>query len=185
MSGRNTLFRRVLSGVLAATALCAFAASDKREPAPQFIAKTTTGERFSNENIKGKVTLLEFWTTWCPYCAREQEMVDDINKEFAPKGLIVLAVDVAESKKVVKKYLEAHPRSCRIVLTEDTNLAAMYAATSYPIYVAIDREGNVAGIQHGAGGEGALRRLLSRAGLDSDDDDDKESNEKPKDPNKN
>src|SRR5260221_968230 len=102
MSGRNTLIRRVLSGVLAAMALCAFALSDKREPAPQFIAKTTTVERFSNENIKRRVTLLEFWTTWCPYCARDQEMLDDINKKFAPKGLIVLAVAVAESKKVVK-----------------------------------------------------------------------------------
>jgi hypothetical protein len=33
----------------------------------------------------------------------------------------------------VKKYLEQHPRSCRIVLTEGTNLAAMYQANVYPI----------------------------------------------------
>jgi len=45
----------------------------------------------------------------------------------------------------------------------------MYAATSYPIYVAIDREGNIAGIQRGAGGEDALRDLLSKAGLESSD----------------
>lgn len=80
-------------------------------------------------------------------------------------GLNVLAVDVAESKKTVKKYLEQHPRACRIVLTEDTNLAAMYQANSYPIYVAVDRDGNIAGEQRGAGGERALRRLLARAGI--------------------
>ena len=59
---------------------------------------------------------------------------------------------------------------------EDTNLAAMYAATSYPIYVVIDRDGYVAGTQRGAGGEDALRLLLGRAGLDSPDSDDSESN---------
>jgi len=91
------------------------------------------GESFNNESLKGKVVLLEFWTTWCKYCRDEEALVDDINHEFAAKGLAVLAIAIAESKKKVKKYLEENPRSCRIVLTEDTNLVAMYAATSYPI----------------------------------------------------
>jgi len=83
---------------------------------------------------------------------------------------------VGESKKTVKKYLEQHPRSCKIVMMEDTNLAAMYQATVYPIYVVIDRDGNIAGTQRGAGGEEALRRLIARAGLESPDADDSDSN---------
>ena len=58
---------------------------------------------------------------------------------------------------------------------EDTNLAAMYQATVYPIYVLVDRDGNVARTQRGASGERGLRRFLTRAGLgssstDSDDE---------------
>jgi len=140
---------------------------DQNKPAPRFRAKTTTGETFNNESVKGKVVLLEFWTTWCTYCHQEEGLVEQINREFSDKGLIVLAIDVAESKKTVKKYLEQHPRQCRIVLTEDTNLAAMYQANSYPIYVVIDRDGNISAEQHGAGGKRALRRLLARAGLQS------------------
>src|SRR3989442_15252255 len=79
----------------------AFAGDDENEPAPHFRAKTTSGEFFNNESIQGKVVLLEFWTTWCQYCHQEEQLVDNINKEFADKGLIVLAVDVAESKKTV------------------------------------------------------------------------------------
>ena len=52
---------------------------------------------------------------------------------------------------------------------EDTNLAAMYQATSYPIYVVIDRDGFIAGTQRGAGGEDALRSLIGRAGLESEE----------------
>jgi len=51
---------------------------------------------------------------------------------------------------------------------EDTNLVALYAARSYPLYVLIDRDGNVAGRQNGAAGEDALRRLLRKAGLDGE-----------------
>lgn len=142
------------------------APATKKEPAPRFSATATNGEKFSNISIKGKVVLLEFWTTWCAYCAVEAPFVEKINREFAGKDLIVLAVNVGESKKTVKKYLDLHPRNCKVVLTDDTNLAAMYAATVYPIYVAIDRDGNIAGTQRGAGGEEALRELLASAGLD-------------------
>jgi thiol-disulfide isomerase/thioredoxin len=167
MLARKIISRRILSGVLALIFLAAFPALSGPERAPRFRAKTLDGETFTNDSVKGKVVLLQFWTTWCQYCRREQPVVDDINKEFSPKGLVLLAVNVGESKKKVKKFLEENPRSVRIVLTEDTNLAAMYAATSFPIYVAIDRDGNIAGMQRGAGGERALRELLSRAGLES------------------
>ena len=115
-------------------------------------------------------------TTWCGYCRAEAPLVEKINHEYADKDLMVLAINVGESRKTVKKYLEQNPRTCRIVLTEDTNLAAMYAATAYPIYVVIDREGNIAGTQRGAAGEDALRSLLAKAQLGSDPNSDSDSN---------
>lgn len=175
MCVRPIFLRGALSTALLASAMGLAASSNQREPAPRFSAITTTGERFTNDSIKGKVALFEFWTTWCGYCADEAAFVDKIGKELAPKGLILLAIDVGEAKKTVKKYLEQHPRDCKIVLMEDTNLAAMYQANSYPIYVVIDRDGFIAGTQRGAGGEGALRRLIARAGIDSPEDSDSDA----------
>ena len=157
-----------LATVVLLTSTLTFAADEEGQPAPRFHAKTTTGESFTNDSVKGKVVLLQFWTTWCPYCKKEQSLVDSIDREFAGKGVIVLAIDVAESKKKVRQYLQDSPRSCRVVLTEDTNLAAMYQANSYPIYVVIDREGNIADEQRGAGGERSLRRMLRKAGVEAD-----------------
>ena len=162
--------------LLTAIALCGLAAPKDKEPAPRFNATATTGEKFTNDSIKGKVVLLEFWTTWCGFCADEAAFVDKIGHELADKGLILLAIDVGESRKTVKKYLEQHPRNCRIVMMEDTNLAAMYAATVYPIYVVIDRDGFIVGTQRGAGGEEALRRLIARGGIESADSEDSDSN---------
>jgi thiol-disulfide isomerase/thioredoxin len=144
------------------------AAEEGREPAPRFTAKSLDGEKFSNEALRGKVVLVQFWATWCQYCRRDQPSVDAIVEDFADKGLVVLAVNVGEPKRKVKQYLAESPRSCRIVLMEDTNLAALYAARTYPLYVLIDREGNVAGRQTGAAGEDALRRLLRKAGMDGE-----------------
>jgi thiol-disulfide isomerase/thioredoxin len=159
--------RRLVVLLLMPAALWSLAADESGQPAPRFHAKTTTGLQFNNDSVKGKVVLFEFWTTWCKYCEGEAELVDDLAKEFAGQGLIVLAVDVLEPDQRVKKYLVDHPRSVPIVLTKDTNLAAMYNAQSYPIYVVIDRDGNIAGEQRGASGERGLRRLLKRAGLEA------------------
>ena len=172
---------KLLACILLGVAACAVAANttnkEGKEPAPRFNAKSLDGEKFDNVSIRGKVVLLEFWTTWCHFCAEEVPYVEKLSQEFSDKGLTVLAVNVGESKKTVKKYLEQHPRTCRVVLTDDTNLAAMYQATVYPIYVVIDRDGNIVATQRGAGGERALRHSLSRAGIGSATDDSSDDSE--------
>ena len=169
MATPSSTLRRLLPLVLALIGVTAFAGDETGQPAPRFRAKTTSGDQFNNASIKGKVVLFEFWTTWCKYCEEEASLVDDVAKEFSGRGLIVLAVDVLEPDQKVKKYLVEHPRSVPIVLTKDTNLAAMYNASSYPIYVVIDRDGNIAGEQRGAAGERGLRNLLRRAGIESNE----------------
>lgn len=168
MKSGSDLRHGLLMATLILVSLCASAADETGQPAPRFRAKTTAGTQFNNESVKGKVVLFEFWTTWCKYCDEEAQLVDDIAKEFSDKGLIVLAVDVLEPDQRVKKYLAEHPRSVPIVLTKDTNLAAMYNAQVYPIYVVIDRDGNIAGEQRGAAGERGLRRMLRQAGLETE-----------------
>ncbi len=160
--------RAVLAAAALAASFGAGAAIDNRQPAPRFHAKTLDGEQFTNATLKGKVVLLQFWTTWCGFCRRDQNAVDALVKDFGSKGLVTLAVNVAEPRKKVTQYLKESPRACKIVLTEDTNLAAIFAARAFPLYILIDREGNIAGRQEGSGGEPALRRLVARAGLQAE-----------------
>jgi thiol-disulfide isomerase/thioredoxin len=172
MNSRKIAPSAVLSFLCVAAVLSLHAGPKAKEPAPRFNAKTMTGEKFTNESTKGKVVLLEFWTTWCPYCLEEAGYVEKINHEYGDKGLLVLTINVGEGKKTVKKFLEQHPRTTRTILTEDTNLAAMYEATAYPIYVVVDRDGNISGEQRGAGGEASLRELLATAGVGPKDESD-------------
>jgi peroxiredoxin len=144
-------------------------AIERGDPAPHFVARTMDGEKYTSDSLKGKVVLIEFWATWRQYCKKDERAIESVIKEFDKAGLVVLAVDMGEPKRKVKKYIEESPRSCKIVLAEDTTLAAICEAKTYPLYVLIGRDGNVADTQHGAAGEGALRRLLSRAGLESNE----------------
>lgn len=147
----------------AAAVLLAFTVSCS-EPSLRFYGKTMDGEKFTSETLKGKAALIQFWATWCGYCRKDQPAVDVLTREFADR-LTVLAVNVGESRSKVKAYLDQSPRACKIVLMEDTNLAAIFRPDGFPAYALINQEGSVAGVQNGSGGEEALRELLSKAGL--------------------
>ena len=164
---KKTSITRILLGLLTLIVLCALVRADTRGPAPQFTVQTLDGETFTNASIRGRVTLLDFWATWCPVCRGDQAAVDDIERRFADQGLIVLAVDVGESEATVRTYLQGNPRSCRVVVNDGRSLAARFGVHGYPHYVVIDGDGNIAGIQSGSGGEASLQRLVNRAGLRS------------------
>jgi thiol-disulfide isomerase/thioredoxin len=164
---RRSVFAVIGSGLAIPRIIFAL---DHSDPAPKFHAKTMDGETLNNESILGKTVLFQFWATWCPYCKGDMPALERIGREFASQGLVVYGVNVGESKKKVKRYLDESPRSSEVILMDDTNLAAIFDARAFPLYVLIDRKGNLAGRQEGAGGEGALRHLLRKAALGSIED---------------
>lgn len=153
--------RRVFAAAaMASTAACAF---DKDKTV--FHGKTLTGETFTNETLKGKAVLIQFWATWCGFCRRDQPHVDAVTREYASKGLVVLAVDVAEPRAKVEAYLKTSPRAPKIVLSSETNLVELFGARAFPTYVILNQEGKAVGAQEGAGGRIGLDDLLSRVTL--------------------
>lgn len=124
MASRTLVSRRKALAVIGSSASIPriVLALDGREAAPRFHAKTMSGETINNDSMQGKVVLLQFWATWCQYCKRDMPVLETLGREFEKQGLVVLGVNVGESKKKVKQYLEQSPRSSRVVLMDDTNL---------------------------------------------------------------
>ena len=149
---------------LAAAAAILASAAEQRPAMPDFRGKTLSGEAFSKESLKGKHYLLQFWTTWCNYCRGDQPAVEQLIREKG-KTIPVICISVNESRDAVMKYLSTAPRSCKVVVTEDTNLTGIVKPTGFPKYVLVDPKGNIGSVQNGAGGIDALRETLAEAGL--------------------
>jgi thiol-disulfide isomerase/thioredoxin len=154
--------RTLLAFVLLVSA--AFAIDPPRSPAPNFRAKSIDGKTFDNASLKGRVVLVQFWTTWCRYCRADQPHVEQLARDYPQERLTVLAVSVGESRKKVKDYLEVSPRQSQVVLNEDTNLPAAFEITGFPSYVVLDAKGQIAAMHEGSAGE-SVKRLVVKAGL--------------------
>ena len=93
-------------------------------------------EPFSLASERGHVVMLDVWATWCGYCRKDEPAVEQILKDHAKDGLVVLAINAAESKATVQNYLKDHPRTAQVVLTPDTNLAPLFEGAGAPPFSA-------------------------------------------------
>ncbi|WP_372920409.1 redoxin domain-containing protein [Salegentibacter sp.] len=62
--------------------------------APNFTAPTPEGEDLSLEDIRGEVTLIDFWAAWCKPCRVENPNIVKIYEKYHDKGLEVIGVSL-------------------------------------------------------------------------------------------
>jgi thiol-disulfide isomerase/thioredoxin len=64
--------------------------------APDFSAKSPEGKDISLKSSLGKLTLIDFWASWCGPCRKENPNVVALYKEFHAKGLNIVGVSLDE-----------------------------------------------------------------------------------------
>ena len=124
----------------------ATAAKDVREDkAPDFILKDIQGGKFSLNDQRGKPVLLIFGTTWCPACRDEIPRLKDIYARYAEKGLIMVNIDIQESRDKVSRYADKYELPYRVLLDENGDVAKTYGIRGVPTLILLDEEGMIAG----------------------------------------
>lgn len=78
--------------VSAITATQKFRLYDRPAPAPTASFLTESGREVSLENFKGKIVLLNVWTTSCPQCVVELPMLDALQKDMGGLKFQVVAL---------------------------------------------------------------------------------------------
>ena len=105
--------------------------------------KTADGKRVSQQDLKSKVVLLNFWATWCDFCKEEMPSLMELSKRFSPQGLRVIAA-TNEDPKVIRRFLEGKDFQYPIVLDLGDTLLDRFKVKTVPTTVVIDGEGRVA-----------------------------------------
>lgn len=116
----------------------------ERMKAPNFTLKTMDGKEASLEDYRGKIVFINFWATWCPYCVKEMPDLQRIYEENKD-DLVILAVDVQESKGTVENYMKDKDYTFPILLDEKGEIASTYFISSYPTTYFVDKEGYLLG----------------------------------------
>ncbi len=74
-------------------------ATDIGGKAPNFIAPTPDGKRLSLNQAMGKVTLIDFWASWCRPCRAENPFVVSLYKKYHDRGFNIIGVSLDKYKR--------------------------------------------------------------------------------------
>jgi len=64
------------------------------------------GSRFDPDSVKGKVTLLYFWASWCPYCRKEMPVIQKHYLAYRERAFNVLAINFRDKEDNARKMLQ-------------------------------------------------------------------------------
>jgi thiol-disulfide isomerase/thioredoxin len=62
-------------------------------PAPAFATTTYDGTSLTSESLADKPHLVYFWFTGCPPCVRTAPLLAELDREFAPRGFRIVALN--------------------------------------------------------------------------------------------
>lgn len=114
-------------------------------PAPEFSLSTLRTEVISLDDLRGKVVILNLWTSWCPPCREEMPALQKIYEVYQDQGLEILAVNstIQDSPQAAQAFSEQHGLTFPILLDSQGQVSALYQLQSLPSTFFIDQAGVV------------------------------------------
>jgi thiol-disulfide isomerase/thioredoxin len=124
--------------------------ADLPRPAGEFSIHMPNGSQTLLSNSKGKVVLLAFFFTTCPHCQNVAGILQGIEKEYAPKGVQIMAGCFDDNAaNSVANFNELYVKNAFPVGWDDRSSVfeflhlSMMQQVFVPIIVYIDRKGMI------------------------------------------
>jgi thiol-disulfide isomerase/thioredoxin len=114
--------------------------------------KTMDGKAFKLADLKGKVLVLDLWATWCGPCRASTPELVNLQKEFGPRGLEVVGLDIdpdSDTPEDVKAFADQYKINYKVAFAERELAMSLMRGGNIPQSLVIDRNGNV--VEHMVG----------------------------------
>jgi peroxiredoxin len=148
-------------------------AMQRRGPmlAPDFAVPDLSGQAVRLSALRGKVVVVNLWTTWCPPCREEMPSMERLYQQLRGRDFQLLAVSQDEDgKRVVEPFVKEMKLSFPVLIDPEHQVGDRFGVWGYPETFIIDRTGHVAERVIGPrdwsseASLGALEALLSAPG---------------------
>ncbi|MBW4047546.1 MAG: TlpA family protein disulfide reductase [Proteobacteria bacterium] len=101
------------------------------------------GEELHARDLQGKLLVLEYWATWCPFCARQMPHLEELYKKKRGQGLVVLGLSVDKEGTEVPAYIKKHGVSFPVAWLSPELSRQLPKPAGLPVTIVIGRDGRV------------------------------------------
>lgn len=131
------------------------------DPALNFRYVDQHGDTVSMSDFKGKVVLIDVWSSWCAPCIALFPYLEKLEKEIDHPDLVVLGVSLDEEKEDWEGVLKnKNVGGIQLFAGGYKEFGWKYAVKRIPKYMVFDREGNIVTVDAPRPSSPALKTLL-------------------------
>ena len=147
-----TLLHRIILSLSAVVLACAAHAAPLAagDAPPTELGYAWGGDKVKLSNYAGKVVIVTFWATWCPYCLKELPVLEGVQNKAGKDQLVVVAINT-EGHEVFRKASRIMREHMHLELANDPGGDAQkaYGVNTLPRMVIIGRDGRILAVHHG------------------------------------
>jgi DsbE subfamily thiol:disulfide oxidoreductase len=113
--------------------------------APDFTLSDIHGKSFKLKDVtkQNKVTLINFWATWCPPCRGEIPELIQWYKKYASQKMALLAIDLQEDPGKVKTFAKEKGMNFTVLVDTNGEVGNQYWVSSIPTTFIVDSKGRI------------------------------------------
>ncbi|MBI3989364.1 MAG: TlpA family protein disulfide reductase [candidate division NC10 bacterium] len=113
--------------------------------APEFALQDLDGTLRRLSDYRGKVVLLNFWSTWCTPCREEMPSMQRVYERLRKRGFDILAVSLnVEGKPPVEAFMKELKLSFPALLDPKKEAARLYRIYALPTTFLLEKDGKIA-----------------------------------------
>lgn len=120
--------------------------TDKKLPSVEILTLDGKKVSIADYGKNGKITILNFWATWCGPCKLElnniSDIYDDWKKDYNAE-LIAISIDDARNTAKVKSFVQAQGWDFEVLLDPNQDLKRAFNFQMPPYTVLTDAEGTI------------------------------------------
>lgn len=117
--------------------------------APDFSLCDLNGEAFSLSEYRGTTVVLDFWSARYPNAKRSLESMNQLQTEYADKGVSVVAINSSDTQVAMQATLGSrdwtYPMLFDPSASKDSVAARFYHTPDVPTFYVVDQTGRIAG----------------------------------------
>jgi peroxiredoxin len=114
------------------------------QESPDFRLSLLDGETVSLASLRGKITVINFWATWCPSCVEEMPDLQTVWETYREQGVIFLGIVYQDEAVAVRSALAQYGTTYPVGLDAGDRISTQYGITGIPETFIVDVEGRVA-----------------------------------------